>query len=114
MLKKTYAIANDIDAPNLRGVVKLVGETEHTYKFEYITKEWSVIEVPKNIPTFVEDFGVRIVFHKNGNISKVYNGDSSATYSDGVPRMWQGRDGESCKLLDKYKGEWKLNLKTKA
>jgi hypothetical protein len=101
----SLAILNDSECPEPRMIV-LIRESGGEKYWTYLSAskrhadskwlKWTRIRFPEEV-TPIERFGVEPVFtlidgkHVIG-VERV--GDSSATYRDGVPRKWQGRDGE--------------------
>lgn len=86
--KNRFFIVNDFDRPSEELIAERRGEF-----FYYVHPEHTKYGKMKSpMATPVEDFGVEIEVSEDGHLSGKLLHRSVATYPDGHPRRWQGRD----------------------
>ena len=101
MKQKTYVIVNELDRPCTMLVAKIIEDDpalDHV-KVRYLTAGTSVdtLYADRRRLTYVEDFGVELVFER-GTVTAYQTGESSAAYPTGKPRFWQPDESETWAL----------------
>lgn len=102
-------ILNDTDCPDAKMLVVVFGHPSRP-GVEYIhllTRPLRLRGRRKTYPaefTALADFGCRASFTSSGDLMVLKTHPSRATYSDGVPRNWQGSDGVTIALRSQIAG----------
>ena len=102
-------ILDDTDRPDAKMLVVVFGHPSRP-NVEYIhllTRPLRLRGRRKTYPaefTALADFGCRASFTSRGDLMVIKTHPSRATYSDGVPRDWQGYDGCTIPLRSQIAG----------
>ena len=100
VIRRYFAINGECDCPEVAMVCYCEEREDGTAKVTHICRDKNRVRKPEfyivraTTPVPVSRFGVRLVMDKDGDLGFEQVSESTATYSDGVPRKWQMKGRE--------------------